>query len=269
MRKLLKPILFGVALVGGIGLLSQPVFSKASAQLCPPADVSHMFKSAEYEATGWTVGDVFTLADVTVTITQTPGYTDFVLPASDSYVGVGYGYWFMQGSTGCTEIELQEGLNNFTLVWCTAMGSGQESMSVTATAATSNTAETIATDFNTAMVAACDPNGVTSNTTAIKTAWDEAATNYAKLDDTEKAKFVTGSEDNIATMLPKYDFIYGKYGTTLELDNFLSRPKTSGGANRMASVDNGTAASLAIITVSTAAVAAGWVLLFKKRKQLN
>ncbi len=138
-------------------------------------------------------GDTLNASDITVT----PTYSD----GDGTPITDGTGVTL----NGASSVTLQDGNNAITVSYTDGDGLGPVTTTLNVNAERKLTAEELASEFNDAMELNCDEHGNTSSTNleSIKTAWENAASQYKTLDTTEINKFnlVEGYE-------PRYKLTY-------------------------------------------------------------
>ena len=140
-------------------------------------------------------------------------------------------------------------------------------------------AETFASNFNTHIAAKCDEHGGT-NIGQLTTQWGTEATTYNGLDSYVKGWLASnnpGSSSTITAMFAKYDYVYGKYGSTIGTD-FLGRKPSPRGSSAITGFspfyllgEDGSNLPIVIIivasSVSLLSITALSVLMVKKCKR--
>ena len=138
-----------------------------------------------------------------------------------------------------------------------------------------NSAKLIAQTFNTALTTVCTSTAGGGATSQITTAFSTQRNYYNHLTSTCKTKVATAStsDTDITTMRTKYDYIVGKYGTTIAPDYLGRNPVYFGGALGFAPLatisesNNGTSAIVIIAVSAISVTAIGGYFFLRKRKQ--
>ena len=132
-------------------------------------------------------------------------------------------------------------------------------------------AKLIAQTFNTALTSVCESTVSGGSTSQITSAFSTQKNYYDHLTQTCQTKVKSSSSDaDVVNMRAKYDYIVGKYGTTIAPDYMGRNPAPIGSASILGSVINKSADTGAIIAIASAMVitaTGAYFFLRKKRKE--
>ncbi len=125
-----------------------------------------------------------------------------------------------------------------------------------------------AQSFNSALGAVCQADGST-DASALSTAWSTQATAYAALSADAK-NYLNGTTSSTSTDISdfqaKYNYIYGKYGSSLSLDDFNGTGSTTVQSLSSSNSSINSYAAIALIAVVTLLAAGGAIYLVHRRR---
>lgn len=125
--------------------------------------------------------------------------------------------------------------------------------------------------FKTAMNLNCPATGTNKTTSDVKNAWENQASNYNDLDGAVKAYLLDNdtTDSHISEFQERYDSIFGAYGTSLSLSDFLGRhPSQLNMKNPLNAINDDTAAAAPIMIATTGVItltAVGGYFFIKKK----
>lgn len=122
--------------------------------------------------------------------------------------------------------------------------------------------------FNQAIGGVCDSDGAT-NKNNLKTAWEDKTTEYNSLSTSAKAYLTLDSSkydlDDSKEFAGKYSYVYGKYGATLALSNFIGRNVSSSQVVSYNSLSANNSTIVIVSTISALAILVTAAFLFRKK----
>lgn len=129
--------------------------------------------------------------------------------------------------------------------------------------------------FNESIGGICKADGTTT-TTSLQSNWNTLNSDFSALLDNAKLRLKNASNssgsDDLKEFAAKYDYVYGKYGESLELVNFASRSVTPIGSSKLGiSASNNLNNStwiIAVIAVTSMSLLAG-IVFIQRRKSIK
>lgn len=126
--------------------------------------------------------------------------------------------------------------------------------------------------FNDSIGGVCKADASTDKT-AMKEAWAAMSADFSKLigaaQNIIKSATTEHANDDIKAFAAKYDYVFAKYGTAWELNNFAGRtPAASAPFTYALSANNNTLITIVVICSVSSVTLLGVILLIKRRKNL-